>query len=136
MRGTVCSRRVLPLSYPLGRREGEVSAKIAGRRIGDKVERHLGPDADDELFAIAMTKICDGFAPECSYHFTCLRDGDCFKSRPDIAAAKVIEAAAEKEVGAVRAHLLAAAHEIRAARIYRGAKVVSHLPNPTAGRVR
>lgn len=107
-----------------------MSAKIAGRRIADKVERHLGPDADDELFAIAMTKICDGFAPECSYHFTCLLGGDCFKSRPDIAAAKVIEAAAGKEVGAVRAYLLAAAHEIRAARIYRGAKVVSHLPTP------
>lgn len=93
---------------------------VAARRIEDKVARHLGPDADDELYAIAMTKICDGFPPDCSYHQTCLQDGDCFKPCANREAAKMVEALAKQETrDSVRILLRRAAAAIRADRLTR-----------------
>ncbi|AVA13833.1 hypothetical protein C3E99_08295 [Sphingopyxis sp. MG] len=78
------------------------------------MERHLGLEADDDLFAKAMVSICDGFPPDCSYAHTCLHDGDCFKSgNPALRAARVIEAMASRAEGSERVHILAAARWLR-----------------------
>lgn len=82
-------------------------------RIRDKVQRHLGEDADDDLFAHAMTHICEGYPPACSAAFTCIYDGDCFKGDPAVAAARAIEGLAEKHDGTVRQYILSAARMVR-----------------------
>ena len=86
-------------------------------RIRSKVERHLGPDADDDLFAKAMTFICEGFPPDCSHAATCLHDGDCFAGEPSVAAARLIDGLARKHDGATQSYLFAAATAIRNGKI-------------------
>ena len=67
------------------------------KRIVGIIERHLGPDASDELYAKCMTSICEGYSPDCSYHHTCMHDGDCFRPDYNLQAARLIDGLARKE---------------------------------------
>ena len=95
------------------------------KRIAGRIERHLGETADDDLFAKAMTSICDGFPPACSQAFTCLHGGDCFAGRQDISAARAIEKAALSEEGGVKSLMLAAAHALRKGDVKAGAEILT-----------
>ena len=94
-----------------------MSGERLSGRILDKVQRHLGENADDDLFAKAMTEFCEGFPPDCSHAFTCLHGGECFRGDPAIRAARVVSMAAAKHDGAVSAYLHAAAAAIRSGSI-------------------
>ena len=95
-------------------------------RIAGIVEKHLGPDASDVLFAKAMTYDCDGFPPDCSFYHTCLQGGDCFRKRPHIAAAKLIEKLAISHEGVIKTALLSAANGLRTGVVdIRNADVIS-----------
>lgn len=98
------------------------------KRIAGLVERHLGEDADDELYAKAMTSICDGHPPACSLAHTCLQDGDCFAGRQDITAARAIEKAAAEQEGGVKSLMLAAAQAVRRGDVNCGAAVLPFGP--------
>lgn len=88
---------------------------LAAKRISDKIARHLGPDADHELYGKAMAEICDGFPPDCSYHQTCLYDGECFRPCANREAARLIEKLAKDEArDSVRIILQRAASVVRA----------------------
>ena len=98
---------------------------VSAKRIAGIVARHLGEDADDELYAKAMSHICDGYPPACSIAHTCLHDGDCFAGRQDIAAARAIEKAAASEQGGVRALMLSAARAVRKGQVTTGGEILS-----------
>ena len=89
-----------------------------------KIEKHLGCEADDGLFAYAMTHICEGYPPACSIAETCMHDGDCFdSSKPHINAARLIEKASDEKPLKVRQYMEAAARALRNGDIYLGASV-------------
>ena len=92
--------------------------------LAERIEKHLGKNADDELYAKAMAHICEGYSPDCSYHHTCLHNGDCFDtSKPHINAAREIEKVAATKSGKVASYMLAAARELRSGGIYLGAHI-------------
>lgn len=80
--------------------------------IERRIERYLGPDADDDLFAKCMADICQGYGPDCSYHHTCMHGGDCFDGKPRTKAAKLLSGL-KGETPKVEAILRAVERDVR-----------------------